>query len=145
MQNAVFRPEKKICALKKLAKTASSTVLANVFYDLIFKILFCNRPFFAPHNFLRDPDFWTRDDPDFAPYRIFGDWISLYTSRDEVFHGLRPPREVASARTSWTYFSMVSALYPRSMGTRQRLQVRTCGGPNVHCFLSVFPLVDRWF
>ena len=37
MQNAVFSPGKKICALKKLAKTASSTVLANFFFGLIFQ------------------------------------------------------------------------------------------------------------
>lgn len=37
LQNAVFRPGKKIYALKKLAKTASSTVLANFFSGLIFQ------------------------------------------------------------------------------------------------------------
>ena len=37
LQNAVFRPGKKICALKKLAKTAGSTVLANFFFGLIFQ------------------------------------------------------------------------------------------------------------
>ena len=37
LQNAVFRPEKKIFVLKKLARTASVTVLANFFFDLIFQ------------------------------------------------------------------------------------------------------------
>ena len=37
LQNAVFRPEWKICALKKLARTAVLTVLANFFFGLIFQ------------------------------------------------------------------------------------------------------------
>ena len=37
LQNAVFRPEREICALKKLAKTAVLTVLANFFFVLIFQ------------------------------------------------------------------------------------------------------------
>ena len=37
LQNAVFRPGKKIFVLKKLATTASQTVLANFFFGLIFQ------------------------------------------------------------------------------------------------------------
>ena len=37
LQNAVFRPGKKIFVLKKLATTASPTVPANFFFDLIFQ------------------------------------------------------------------------------------------------------------
>ena len=37
LQNAVFRPGKKIFVLKKLATTASPTVSANFFFDLIFQ------------------------------------------------------------------------------------------------------------
>ncbi|MBM6977028.1 hypothetical protein H9X99_14430 [Intestinimonas butyriciproducens] len=37
LQNAVFRPKREICALKKLARTAILTVLANFFFGLIFQ------------------------------------------------------------------------------------------------------------
>ena len=37
LQNAVFRPKREICALKKLARTAALTVLANFFLDPIFQ------------------------------------------------------------------------------------------------------------
>ena len=37
LQNAVFRPKREICALKKLARTAALTVLANFFFGLIFQ------------------------------------------------------------------------------------------------------------
>ena len=37
MQNAVFRPERKICALKKLLRTAFLAVLNNFFSGLIFQ------------------------------------------------------------------------------------------------------------
>lgn len=37
LQNAVFRPKRKICTLKKLARTAALTVLANFFFGLIFQ------------------------------------------------------------------------------------------------------------
>ena len=37
LQNAVFRPGKKIFVLKKLATTASPTVLANFFFGLFFQ------------------------------------------------------------------------------------------------------------
>ena len=37
LQNAVFRPKREICVLKKLARTAALTVLANFFFDLIFR------------------------------------------------------------------------------------------------------------
>ena len=37
MQNAVFRPKREICALKKLVRTAALTVLTNFFFDLIFQ------------------------------------------------------------------------------------------------------------
>ena len=37
LQNAVFRPGKKIFVLKKLATTASPTVPANFFFGLIFQ------------------------------------------------------------------------------------------------------------
>ena len=43
LQNAVFRPKRKIYALRKLARIAALTVLANFFFDLFFKTLFCNR------------------------------------------------------------------------------------------------------
>ena len=145
LQNAVFRPGRKICALKKLATTASQTVSANFFFDLIFQNSILQQALLCTsHNFLRDPDFWTRDDPDFAPYRIFGDWISLYTSRDEVFHGLRRPGRWPAPARPGHIFRWSRRYTPGCMGTRQRLQVRTCGGPNDHCFLSVFPLIDRW-
>lgn len=37
LQNAVFRPERKICALKKLLRTAFLAVLNNFFSGLIFQ------------------------------------------------------------------------------------------------------------
>ena len=37
MQDAVFRPKREIYALKKLARTAALTVLANFFFGLIFQ------------------------------------------------------------------------------------------------------------
>ena len=37
MQNAVFRPNRKICALKKLEGTADLTVSSNFFFGLIFQ------------------------------------------------------------------------------------------------------------
>ena len=39
LQNAVFRPEQKIYALKELVRTAVWTVLTNFFFDLIFQNL----------------------------------------------------------------------------------------------------------
>ena len=39
LQNAVFRPEQKICALKKLVRTAVYAVLTNFFFGLIFQNL----------------------------------------------------------------------------------------------------------
>ena len=37
LQNAVFRPNRKICALKKLEGTADLTVSSNFFFGLIFQ------------------------------------------------------------------------------------------------------------
>lgn len=37
LQNAVFRPKRKIYLLKKLARTTNLTVLANFFSDIIFE------------------------------------------------------------------------------------------------------------
>ena len=37
LQNAVFRPKRKIYLLKKLSRTTTLTVLANFFGDIIFE------------------------------------------------------------------------------------------------------------
>ena len=53
LQNAVFRPKREICALKKLARTAALTVLANFFFGLIFQNPILQQAHFILHmNFI---------------------------------------------------------------------------------------------
>ena len=55
LQNAVFRPKREICALKKLVRTAALTVLTNFFFDLIFQnpILQQAHFLYGMHSFLK--------------------------------------------------------------------------------------------
>lgn len=54
LQNAVFRPKRKIYLLKKLARTTTLTVLANFFGDIIFENFILQQALF--HIFISEQE-----------------------------------------------------------------------------------------